>query len=241
MSKKRCAKCGADVDAFYDFCPYCGQSLDVHYSQIDEQQPSSRPEERKTNPGCSCLMSMIITIIIGIIGGLSWYLYNLHNEDIAEDIAHRRRLDSIAESHRLMARMDSLKRDSIAWARFTSPDLDLFDLRGHVGMVCYHNADVPIYREDAPDSIVTFDRNGCLTDSLARLIQQPADTTIHLVKKENTITKIITPRAELFLRYADYDSIGNWTRCVWTFQRRNDHTHEVTTGEFTREIIYHHQ
>lgn len=312
MSQKRCVHCGRMIDIDFQYCPFCGKPCVIRFENSGGRGHSGNTPDGHNQPddddgnrrGWGWLIGVIAFLVLMALGGVVWYLYDLHRQSVDEELAHNARLDSIEASHREMARLDSLRRDSIEWNNFRSHDMAIFGLRGHVKNVRYYGDQVCFHlrmingatigfnmdgRFEDPTGIYWAVRDDCFgeRDGSGRFTQvKTASTGLMLrynwgetgltgiewrdslsigreeyVYNGDNVTRIniTTTRAGLrantavTLRYADYDEVGNWTRCQWTGHRtverdslargldsiKTSPRETASSGTITRTITYH--
>ena len=132
-----CPHCGRPVSDKAPKCPHCGASLASAPNNFDHDSDSNG-----NNPRGPWLWIIIALIIIALIAVAAALYYN-HTETQKREQERQRieaeqaRRDSVAaEIARLKAEAaEQARRDSIEWVNFTTPDLILLDLHGHVKSV----------------------------------------------------------------------------------------------------------
>lgn len=113
-------------------CPKCGYVLNNEQAKpvenIDDEESESQFDDCTPQQGGGLKWILIVLAILVIGGGVGYYFYadNKAKKEIAL-AAEQARLDSIEA-----ARLDSIRQDSIAFYEFTSNDLKIFDVKGHV-------------------------------------------------------------------------------------------------------------
>ncbi len=135
MALTNCPQCGHTISDKAKQCPNCG--CEIASADNELQQPPYDPEDIEPKPK-SNLKWLLIAIAVVLVGGAAgYYFYSEHKrQEEANLAAEQARLDSIALAQAEAARLDSLRQDSIERRNFTTPDLALMELHGHVTQ-CY--------------------------------------------------------------------------------------------------------
>lgn len=132
MALINCPQCGHMISDKAKACPKCGYVLNNEQAKpvenIDDEESESQFDDCTPQQGGGLKWILIVLAILVIGGGVGYYFYadNKAKKEIAL-AAEQARLDSIEA-----ARLDSIRQDSIAFYEFTSNDLKIFDVKGHV-------------------------------------------------------------------------------------------------------------
>lgn len=133
----------ADVPAEHSPLPYPEDNGYTPYGNDNFNSPNNNDNNNRSN---RALWIVIIILLIAAAGIGTYFYIDSKNQQKREETERREqhRRDSIAaEEARLeaLARLAALEKqrlDSIEWYSFTSPDLTLLDLHGHVKSVSYN-------------------------------------------------------------------------------------------------------
>ena len=178
-----CPHCGRPVSDKAPKCPHCGASLASAPKNFDHDSDSNG-----NNPRGPWLWIIIALIIIALISVAAALYYN-HTETQKREQERQRieaeqaRRDSVAaEIARLKAEAaEQARRDSIEWVNFTTPDLILLDLHGHVKSVSV-SGNVYITTLYSISQSFNLDKNGKITNLI---LSRNSNGQITSIKKKS--------------------------------------------------------
>lgn len=132
----------ADVPAEHSPLPYPEDNGYTPYSNDNFNSSNNNGNNNRSN---RALWIVIIILLIAAAGIGTYYYIDNKNQQKREETERREqhRRDSIAaeearaEALARLAALEKQRLDSIEWYSFTSPDLTLLDLHGHVKSVSY--------------------------------------------------------------------------------------------------------
>ena len=164
MALINCPQCGHMISDKAKACPKCGYVLNNEQAKpvenIDDEESESQFDVCTPQQGGGLKWILIVLAILVIGGGVGYYFYadNKAKKEIAL-AAEQARLDSI-EAARLdsieAARLDSIRQDSIARRNFTTPDLAIKELHGHVAKCEW------LYGDGAQQTTLSYNYDGKL-------------------------------------------------------------------------------
>ena len=163
-----CPNCGRPVSDKAPQCPHCGAPLASDPNNFDHD-----PDSNHNNPRGPWIWIIIALIIIALIA-VAAALYYKHTETQKREQERQRieaeqhRRDSIAaEQARLEAEAaaaaEQARCDSLEWVNFTTPDLILLDLHGHVKSVSV-SGDIYMTTLYSFSQSFNLDENGKITN-----------------------------------------------------------------------------
>lgn len=174
MALTPCPRCGNPVPDKAPKCPKCGMNLNGQPNNSNPN-PSPNPSPNSNNKKRrTWIWIIVILVLIVLIAIEAIYLYCDNKAQEQEQMrieAEQHRRDSIAaEQARLEAEAreaaEQARRDSIDWVSFTTPDLTLLDLHGHVKSVTL-SGDVNINLIDYCSKKFNLNENGEITNLVA--------------------------------------------------------------------------
>lgn len=144
MALIKCEHCGHSISDKAPFCPKCGylRVKAVSEENLNPRGSASPPTSNAPLKTPKGLWAMGIIGLLILAGGIVWLVQGIHNHNeqyLAKLEFQRLERLRIEEQQRLEAillqeeqeRLDSIRQDSIS-RNFKTPDLQTFDLKGHV-------------------------------------------------------------------------------------------------------------
>lgn len=136
-----CPRCGNQISDKAAKCPHCGFKPSTEKTKMTLHDDTCNQEPHKSSNTQNKLLLIFLSVItIAIICAGVWLGidYKQKKDVEAENLRLEQlrreqiRQDSIIAARKEAARQDSIRQDSIARRNFTSPDLALNELHGHV-------------------------------------------------------------------------------------------------------------
>lgn len=211
MALRECPNCHAQVSDRATTCPKCGYDL-----QNDKSIPDNNSSQSSKGKRTGLWVTLAVLIIAIVGGGSYWWYADKQAKEAQESAKEKANAAALAEKQRLAEEAEGARQDSI-WNNFITPDLALFNVKGHVKEI-KTNSNVQPFLFLPFDIAIKFDKNGkCI--NLESIMNSWGDTKAVITRNhDGFVTRIDMPMPAVS-GYLEFKWSGNEIKAVtyWYF------------------------